>query len=114
MTADILEGGRLRAGKAGRMTNQEIEKLVAETGKPFEKGGAYSSDSFTSWKACVRLLSARGYRPDEAEAILRSKWMRWASDNMRAGRGRATSQDLARFLDDPRNQCTIEAVRAMI
>jgi len=41
---------------------------------------AYSADSYTNWTACARLLARLGYDEREAEAILRSKWTRWARD----------------------------------
>ena len=45
---------------------------------------AYSADRYASWVACARLLvTVRGYSLREAEAILRSKWMRWAADVQR-------------------------------
>ena len=60
---------------------------------------AYSFDRYgaTSWRACVKLLFQRGFNEQETEAILRSKWMRWASDQ--TSRPLATSRDLARYLD---------------
>jgi hypothetical protein len=66
---------------------------------------AYSFDNYgpIAWRACARLLLRRGYSAREAEAILRSKWMRWAADGASwrpSWRyGKTTSIDLARFLD---------------
>jgi len=73
---------------------------------------AYSFHSYRSWRACAKLLLGRGYTPVEAEAILRSKWMRWASDV--SNYHPSTSKDLERFLDDPRNECTPEHVRGLV
>ena len=66
---------------------------------------AYSFDNYGEqrWLASARMLLRRGYTGQEAEAILRSKWTRWAAD-MASDRkgwryGRTSSADLARCLD---------------
>lgn len=43
---------------------------------------AYMADSYgaTDWRACSLELLSRGLTVEEAEAILRSKHMRWADD----------------------------------
>ncbi len=75
---------------------------------------AYSAGRFgTSWRPCAAVLLKRGYTVAEAETVLRSKWMRWAGDSAEHA-GNPNSADLARFLDDPRNQCTIVNVRRMM
>lgn len=58
---------------------------------------AYSADSYSNWTACARLLARLGYNEHQAEAILRSKWTRWARD-MWQGRGTPTSMALRDFL----------------
>ncbi len=63
---------------------------------------AYSSDRFTSWVQCSRLLLQRGATAIEAEAILRSKWMRWAADAW-TGKGTPTSRALSDFLKTTNN-----------
>lgn len=66
--------------------------------------GAYSWDRYgeKNWKACVRMLSRRGYDDREIEAILLSKWTRWAGDA--AGKdSRVNSADLARFIDSQKD-----------
>lgn len=60
---------------------------------------AYSYDRYASWGACAAILLRRGFSEKEAEAILRSKWTRWAADSSEKPYGRATSNDLASFLD---------------
>jgi hypothetical protein len=75
---------------------------------------AYSFDRFASWSACVALLLRRGYSEREAEAILRSKWMRWAGDASDHAYGHITSADLGRFLDERRNICTQDAVNELV
>lgn len=73
---------------------------------------AYSVGRYVSWSACAELLLDRGYSEEETEAILRSKWMRWAADQ--AENLPATTNDLGRFLNDPRNCCTREEARKMV
>jgi len=64
-----------------------------------ETSDAYSARTYgAAWPACARLLAQRGYNHEQARAILRSKWMRWAEDNNRFGL-RPTSATLARYLD---------------
>jgi len=62
---------------------------------------AYSHDAYgeTSWRECCRMLARRGYNSQAIEAIMRSKWTRWAGDHASKGE-RVTSKDLARFMDD--------------
>lgn len=59
---------------------------------------AYSFDRYASWPACALMLARRGFTAREIEAILRSKWTRWAGDEANKN-DRVTSKDLARFLD---------------
>ena len=61
---------------------------------------AYSFDRYgvTGWRACVRMLSRRGFNDREIEAIMRSKWTRWAADSAKNYR-QPNSADLARFID---------------
>lgn len=43
---------------------------------------AYMADAYgeTEWESCAQELLNRGLTSDEAEAVLRSKAMRWADD----------------------------------
>jgi hypothetical protein len=62
---------------------------------------AYSYDRYRSWRSCARMLLTAGYGEPEAEAILRSKWTRWAADAVESPRkpyGRATGRDLLAFV----------------
>jgi hypothetical protein len=67
---------------------------------------AYSADRYASWKAVATALLRRGYTPVVAEAILRSKLTRWAADASDAPHGRATANDLLRFIDRQPDQVT--------
>jgi hypothetical protein len=62
---------------------------------------AYMADNYgKSWVACANLLLDRGYSPEETEAILRSKHMRWADDSQGRGNGHQTnSAAFKRYLD---------------
>ena len=61
---------------------------------------AYSSDRFASWEGVVQTLLNLGYSEIETEAIVRSKWTRWACDMDTSGNryGRHTSTAMVRFL----------------
>lgn len=74
---------------------------------------AYSSGRYVSWYGCALSLLKRGYSDKEVEAILRSKWMRWAGDSSDKPFGRYTSGDIIRFIDDPRNRIDKEEVRRL-
>ena len=75
---------------------------------------AYSANRYSSWRAVVSMLLRRGYSERETEAILRSKWMRWAADNSPRPYGRATYKDVERFLDNPRNKFTPAEVHELV
>lgn len=47
---------------------------------------AYSADRFANWASVIQLLLNLGYSEIETEAIVRSKWTRWACDHD-TGRG---------------------------
>lgn len=59
---------------------------------------AYSAGSYTNWTNVCRLLATRGFNRWEAEAILRSKWTRWARD-MWNKNTKPTATALANYLD---------------
>lgn len=73
-----------------QMTIKELAERCAD---------AYSTDRYRNgWAGCVRMLRQRGYADPAIEAIIRSKWTRWAGDMAGKDSG-CTSTDLARFLD---------------
>lgn len=74
-----------------KMTTAQIAKVAEST------TDAYSFDRFTNWKACVKTLARLGYDARQAEAILRSKHMRWCGDAAGKYDGN-TSADLVRYL----------------
>lgn len=75
---------------------------------------AYSYDRYASWYGCALALLKRGYNDKEVEAILRSKWMRWAGDNSDKSYGSYTSRDILNFIDNPRNNCTKASVADLV
>lgn len=76
---------------------------------------AYSYDRYApgAWEACCFMLLGRGYTDRNVEAIMRSKWTRWAGDASSNPYGRINSADLKRFMDDPRNKITREEVEKL-
>lgn len=73
---------------------QQAKDLASKT------SDAYSSDRFKNWGAVVQTLLNLGYSELETEAILRSKWTRWACDmdTSRNNYGHHTSSAMIRFL----------------
>lgn len=74
--------------------------------------GAYSYDRFKNWDAVIQVCLDLGYSEMETEAIVRSKWTRWACDHDtgRGGRyGYHTSKALERFLEGT-TQAEIDAL----
>jgi hypothetical protein len=68
---------------------------------------AYSTDNYNgNWSPCIKMLRKRGYDDRQVEAIIRSKWTRWAADGSDKRYGRNNSADLARFLDKTSNLVT--------
>lgn len=92
--------------------NQRIASALAA-----RTNDAYSFDAYgpDGWTNAAMMLLDRGYTEREAEAILRSKWTRWAGDVSPTGSyGAFNGTDLAMFLDDRRNRCTAEAVSVLV
>jgi hypothetical protein len=75
------------------VTKAQIAALAEST------ADAYSADSYASWSAVAGALLRRGYTAAQAESIMRSKLTRWAADQANSRDGRATANDLLRFLD---------------
>ena len=61
---------------------------------------AYSADRYASWLAVAKMLAKRGLNAGEIEAVMRSKWTRWAGDSSAHGYGRVTAKDLAHYVDN--------------
>lgn len=80
-----------------KLTKIECEDLALST------NDAYSWDRYGDryWRKVVDGLNDRGYDAQEIEAILRSKWMRWAID-MTAQCQRMTASKFFSVFDGPR------------
>lgn len=62
---------------------------------------AYSTSYYRdgNWIPCIKMLRRRGFDDRQVEAIIRSKWTRWAADSSENRCGLINSADLSRFLD---------------
>jgi len=92
--------------------NEDIKPADRALAERTEDAYSYSTYGRNSWAECYALLRRRGYTEREAEAIMRSKWSRWAADGRQGPH--PTFKDLERFLDDPRNKCTRAAVAELV
>jgi hypothetical protein len=90
---------KVKTGKATGALPKNWQSMAEETGKPFAEGGAYSSDCYADWTGCVTLLRERGASLDGARTLLRSKHMRWCSDEWRGKYGAASVAHFAHYLD---------------
>ena len=64
-----------------------------------ELADAFSTDNYSNgWSASIKMLRKHCLNDREIEAIIRSKWTRWACDQAGKAYGRHTSRDLERFL----------------
>lgn len=67
----------------------------------FELDNAYSSKRYLGgWSPTIKMLRRRGYDDSQIEAIIRSKWTRWAADSSGKSYCRNNSMDLARWMDN--------------
>lgn len=74
---------------------------------------SFSRYGWTAWNASAQLLARRGYDADQIEAIMRSKWMRWASDM--SSNPSPTSKDLERYLDKYADtECSLANVNRLV
>lgn len=73
---------------------------ISEEALAIAATGGYSEDNYRSWPAVAQSLLDEGYTAREAEAIMRSKWTRWAADYSGKPYGQNTAQDLLRFIAD--------------
>ncbi len=78
-----------------KLTPQELNDQLQD---------AYSTSNYNgNWTPCIKMLRKRGYDDRQVEAIIRSKWTRWAADGSGKSYGKNNSKDLARFLDQQKN-----------
>ena len=63
---------------------------------------AYSVFRYRSWPNVARLLLKQGFTDEQAEIIMRSKWMRWAADDYDCQYGDVPAKALLPHLDQIR------------
>lgn len=85
--------------------SHRLDALVAMT------DGAYSQGRYgpTAWRMTIKALMDDGYTDREINAIMRSKWTRWALDATPESRSTA----LAMFMADKRNGIDADEVRKL-
>lgn len=90
--------------------SEEAKQLSAQT------SDAYSYDNYAAgeWTKACQILLNRGFDAEEVEAIMRSKWTRWAHDMSGHDYGETSALDLMTFIDDGRNNCTKANVRKLV
>jgi len=84
------------------MTNKKIKDVVEEVTTFADRlSDAYSTDAYRGgWGSCIKALRKRGLNDLQIEAIIRSKWTRWAGDSSESNRyGSYTSSDLIKYMD---------------
>jgi hypothetical protein len=91
-----------------------LSAQIAAIDERTEIGYSYDRYSRGGWRQAIRELLKRGYDEREIEAIMRSKWTRWAADSDDAPYGKTPGVALIRFIDDPRNKCTQAAVAELV
>lgn len=95
--ANRIEAQR-EAPPATTQSQPEAKRPIAEFAE--ELSGAYSTDRYRNgWVPSIRALRARGYDDRQIEAIVRSKWTRWAADSGGKRYGHATASDLVKFVE---------------
>lgn len=62
---------------------------------------AYCYDRYRSFKVCAKAILDLGYTERETEAILRSKWMRWAADVQGGKYGQVPAKAIVDALKSP-------------
>jgi hypothetical protein len=77
------------------MTKEEIAEIAEQT------SDAYSFDRYgaKNWKSTCAMLAKRGLNAVEVEAVMRSKWTRWAGDMADSEYGNVKAKDLAAYID---------------
>lgn len=81
----------------------KVSVIQASLALAARTGDAYSFGRYASWPAVCAALLRRGYDDKQVEAIVRSKWTRWAADASNKPHGKATSNDLLRWMDKLRD-----------
>lgn len=75
---------------------------------------AYSSDRYASWTAVAKKLLGEGYNDLEVEAIMRSKWTRWAADMSDRPYGKVPASAIVVYIVNDKTRRGDAAVRAEV
>lgn len=81
-----------------KMIVSDAAKKIAD-----ETQDAYSADRYNSWEQVAKVLLKRGYDARQTEAIMRSKWTRWAADASSKPYGKVPAKAVLDFLDKMTN-----------
>jgi len=75
------------------------QKVFQSCGKPYQEGGGYSFNYYgpENWMEVIKWLLDQGYTAEETEEVMRSKLMRWTSDNSGHGDGDCTLEDFLEY-----------------
>ena len=89
------------------MDNNEINYLVEKT----ENAYSFNRYGESNWRECIKMLADKGLNADEIEAVMCSKWTRWAGDMSNNPYGNVTAQDLAKYIRqcEPNLKATIHS-----
>jgi len=106
----LIDGPRRRAEGITTMlptrprtvTYKEAAALAEKT------ADAYSFDRYGSWHAVCEVLARRGLTALEIEAVVRSKWTRWAADSSDYRYGKVPARAVVDYLDDCPSFTTLE------
>ncbi len=78
-------------------------RVFQSCGKPYQEGGGYSFNYYgaENWMDIIKWLLDHGYNAEETEEVMRSKLMRWASDNAGHSDEDCTLEDFLKFNNEP-------------
>jgi len=99
------------------LTVQELNLLFDDLehtviGLNTKLNNAYSYKRYRDgWIPCINMLRKQGYNDIEVEAILRSKYTRWAADAGGKRYGYATARDLKNYMD---SFCTADIIQDLV
>lgn len=74
-------------------------QTITEAAVKIADQGGYSADRYANWEDVAQTLLNMGFSPKEAEAIMRSKWTRWAADDHDAKYSQVPADALVEWLD---------------
>ena len=73
---------------------------------------AYSADRYASWAQVARVLFREGLNEREVEAVMRSKWTRWAADQDGSRYGRVPAVAVTRYLNRAFRETGLKGLQA--